>query len=702
MANFIKAHGLSIANGGYVENAIIETLTTAPASLEVGRLYYDSTASELKYVKADGGVATVKTFATKEDADAFKALLDSTDGAAEVGVTGVTGVNGEFSITDGDVQVSVDAIVAAIDAEIKARKNAITTEANARTAADTAITTAYEAADTAINATITALKDGSESTIADLDGADAAQVARLVALEDLVDGDMGDMTTLTTDHKDTLVGAINEVDANADATAADLAQEISDRETAITDLTTYTDTNFVNKTTSSLQSIVADVNMGGSLTVTGDLTVNGGNFVTEAEVVTFADNVLTLNSNVTTGAPTENAGLEVSRGDEGTLSIFTFNELNDYVTIPVWDATANEGAGAFVQDEIAGKTWAGAEFLRIEDATAALGADLQAELDLSQASAGLTVDGEYVVATSANYIATATTLHNATVLLDTQAKTTADALAQEISDRESAVTAEETARIAADTAEETARIAGDDALDARVTTVEEQVNGKIGELSTLTNTDNDTGLVAENIVDAINDVDADLSAEVSRATGAEAAISGVITALKDGSTSTIKNLDDAIALNTTNLNQEISDRQAAITAEQTARENADSAINSTITALKDGSTSTIADLDTAIADEVTRATGAEATINTTISTMKTDINAMYYTFTADVAGSTFNIAHNLNSEFVSVQVWVYDDATTKWKNDIVAIEIVDNANLNIYLTESRKVKVIVSKIANLA
>ena len=663
MSNFIKAHGLSIAQNGFIENVVVEKLTSAPSSLENGRIFYDSNSNELKYVKANGAVATIYTFATKEAADAFISALASTTGATQVGTTGTTGANSQFSTIDGTVQATFDSIVAAIDAEIKRAKDAESTEATNRTSADTAI-----------NATITALKAGSTSTIADLDTADEALDLRVTQLEDKVDGDIGDFTTLKTTAKDTIVNAINEVYDNvvAEEERAITAEELL--QANISTLEGDVATNYLNKTTSTIQEVTAAVVLKNNLTVDGDLLVKGNNLVTEAETVVFADNTLLLNSNVTTGEPTENAGLAVSRGDEGELAFIQWNEINDYVTVPVFDATLNNNEGGFVQDEVATKSYTDANFLRIEDALTA-GVDvIQAELDVTQTGAGLNNDGTYAANGATNYITTATSLMNADVKLDTALQAVSDSLDQEVLDR----------------------IEGDTVLDERLTTVEGQVNGKIGDLTALTTDDKST------IVASINEVDANTDAEKVRAQSAEAAIQGTITALKDGSTSTIKNLDDAIALTNTNLNQEISDRQAAILAEQTARENSDSAINSTITALKDGSTLTIKNLDDKIIAETARATGAESEINSNIATMKSTINAMYYTFTAETAGTTFNIAHNLNSEFINVQVWVYDDSTTKWKNDIVAIEVVDNANLTVYLTESRKVKVIVNKIASLS
>jgi hypothetical protein len=77
------------------------------------------------------------------------------------------------------------------------------------------------------------------------------------------------------------------------------------------------------------------------------------------------------------------------------------------------------------------------------------------------------------------------------------------ALAQEILDRQAAITA-----VQDDLTQEVAdRIAGDEALDTRLTTVEGQVNGKIGDLSALSTDEKGT------VVGAINEVLADVNAE---------------------------------------------------------------------------------------------------------------------------------------------------------------------------------------------
>lgn len=139
-----------------------------------------------------------------------------------------------------------------------------------------------------------------------------------------------------------------------------------------------------------------------------------------------------------------------------------------------------------------------------------------------------------------------------TTAISNLSSSAASALAQEVAAREAAdlalqgnISAEEAARInaisgvQADLATEianrtsavagvqsnlndeiAARIAGDSALDARVTTVEGQVNGKIGDLTSLNTTDKSTLVAAVNEV--LADVDSETAARIA-AVSAEAA-----------------------------------------------------------------------------------------------------------------------------------------------------------------------------------
>ena len=88
----------------------------------------------------------------------------------------------------------------------------------------------------------------------------------------------------------------------------------------------------------------AEVN--GNLIVGGNLTVSGTTTTVNSETISLADNIIDLNSNFTTGTPTENAGIKIKRGDSSDVQI-RWNESSD-----VWQFT-NDGA---TYDNIAGKT----------------------------------------------------------------------------------------------------------------------------------------------------------------------------------------------------------------------------------------------------------------------------------------------------------------------------------------------------------
>jgi len=78
----------------------------------------------------------------------------------------------------------------------------------------------------------------------------------------------------------------------------------------------------------------AEVN--GNLVVGGNLTVSGTTTTVNSETISLADNIIDLNSNFTTGTPTENAGLRIMRGDSNAVQM-RWNESTD-----VWEFT-NDG-----------------------------------------------------------------------------------------------------------------------------------------------------------------------------------------------------------------------------------------------------------------------------------------------------------------------------------------------------------------------
>jgi hypothetical protein len=77
------------------------------------------------------------------------------------------------------------------------------------------------------------------------------------------------------------------------------------------------------------------VRVADDLVVTGNLTINGTTTTVNAEEINLADNIITLNSNIVSGTPTEDAGLRVNRGDSPAVSI-RWNE-----TLDRWQYTNN-------------------------------------------------------------------------------------------------------------------------------------------------------------------------------------------------------------------------------------------------------------------------------------------------------------------------------------------------------------------------
>ena len=78
----------------------------------------------------------------------------------------------------------------------------------------------------------------------------------------------------------------------------------------------------------------AEVN--GNLIVGGNLTVSGTTTTVNSETISLADNIIDLNSNFTTGTPTENSGIRVMRGDSSAVQV-RWNESTDK-----WEIT-NDG-----------------------------------------------------------------------------------------------------------------------------------------------------------------------------------------------------------------------------------------------------------------------------------------------------------------------------------------------------------------------
>ncbi len=343
---------------------------------------------------------------------------------------------------------------------------------------------------------------------------------------------------------------------------------------------------------------------------------------------------------------------------------------------------------------------------------------IQSELNATQAGAGLTVDGNYIPLVGSNYLDTATSLAQAQTLLDTALKAeetssvAADAALQSAinneaqlrsdgdaalqSQIESWVTAQLQGNANADLAEQAARIAADTALQNEL----DATQASIG-----LNTDGSFApIVGSNYMDAATTV-----------YGAAAALD-----------LNLKRVDDALVAETAARQAEDAQLTADLAAETLARTSADTAQQEEINRIEAGAgleadgtyaaptgtnylnaATSLKDadlkLDTAIKSEEQRAVAVEAGLQSQINAiqaasgegaaaLKTSLNAGRFTFLAATAATQHTIAHNLGSDFLSITVMVQGD-DLKWRNDIVAVEEINNNSFRIDMTESRKVKV---------
>ena len=117
---FPKSHGLTIAQNGYIENMVVESLSSDPTVVEAGRCWFNETEKLFKFSSLNGGGAViVRAIKDKEDFDTFVASINSqtvgSSGASVVGYDGHSGGNGDFSIAASNVAAALDSIVTNLD-----------------------------------------------------------------------------------------------------------------------------------------------------------------------------------------------------------------------------------------------------------------------------------------------------------------------------------------------------------------------------------------------------------------------------------------------------------------------------------------------------------------------------------------------------------------------------------------------------------
>ena len=590
----IKLHNPELAANSVFSNFIVESVISDPTVVglkNAGRIWFNTNEKKLKgtFINQAG------------DALEIKSLADNAD---------VAGING-----------SITAEVERATAAEAALTNALNIETAARIAGDSSLDT------------------------------------RVTAVESQVNGKIGDLTNLTTDAKDTIVAAVNEIDANIDAevaraTAAESAlnntlttaitaevtrattaeaalnntlttaitaevtrattaeaaltnalnTEIAARIAGDAALTSDLNSNFLSKTTTDAQTVISDTTFNGDLTTDGNLSVEGDTILNGDTIIgdSVSPTTLSINSQVITAT-------DVTVGKDlkiiGNLLVQGAQTIVETEILKIADniITLNNGIGDVEPTENAG--------LEVDRGTEGVQTIIQWNEILDQVEVAE---------------------NNAGVISLVKVATASDITAET-----TRATAAEAALTNALSTETASRISADSALDTRVTAVESQVNGKIGDLTSLTTDAKDT------IVAAVNEIDANIDAEVVRATAAESALTNAL------NTEIAARIAGDAAL-TTAINDEVTRATTAeatltnaLNTETASRISADSALDTRVTAVesqvngkigdltnlttdaKDTIVEAVNEIDANIDAEVVRATAAESALTNALSTETT-------------------------------------------------------------------------------
>lgn len=128
------------------------------------------------------------------------------------------------------------------------------------------------------------------------------------------------------------------------------------------------------------------------------------------------------------------------------VSLFKVNASDELRFLEMPKVSSDPVSG----DDLSRKSYVDAEIADLQGQIDGLGGSVQTELDATQVGAGLETDGSYVAPVVSNYLGSATSLKDADSKLDTEIKSVADDLAQEIIDRAADVDAEESRALAAE------------------------------------------------------------------------------------------------------------------------------------------------------------------------------------------------------------------------------------------------------------
>jgi hypothetical protein len=284
----IKLHNPELAKGSVFKNLVLEQIS-GDNDLVDGKLWIDVDNKKVKFAIKNGDTLVAEHLALNKDLlDTIQALNEEVNRAKNAENTLQTNI-------DNEVQRAKDAetqIQNALNEEVT-RAKSIEGDLNFDDSLDT----------------ITTDENGNEVVVKPKSITEAvnAEVSRAKASESAISTALNNEVQRAKDAENTL-------------------------QTNIDNLSNDVNANYLNKTSTEAQSVKAPVTFDNNIVIKGDLVVEGSKTEIETEVLKVKDNIITLNDGVASDAePTANAGFEVNRGKEGTLTFIEWDETDDKV-----------------------------------------------------------------------------------------------------------------------------------------------------------------------------------------------------------------------------------------------------------------------------------------------------------------------------------------------------------------------------------